>query len=1063
MKYILPLSLIFLGLSTSFHTPKNKFATPDIHLENGFLHPPDSAKPFVYWYWINQNISKEGITADLEAMKRVGIGGALLIQAGLPPEGKVPFLSEEFVGAIGHALKEASRLGLRISINNGDGWSGSGGPWIKPEHSMKEITWSLTRHTSSNLKSISLPTPFHRHNFYRDIAIIAFPMAEQEWKDFQNKPSITCNAGKLNNALVTDDDPYTADTIQPKSDQALIFDFSFQQPFTAHSFTAGFSTLLYRALPSTGMLQVSDNGKDFKDHQEIVLGWRTNLPTTTVSFPAVTSKYFRLYIPAYHASSPLWVSDLSLHASQRINYWQAKAGYAIKAEQHEERPFLYAKNDSFPSHSGSFVSLDSVIVLTDKVDAQGKLNWKAPKGKWNLLRVGYTTTGQNNAPSTKAGEGLECDKLDPVGIETHFPQVLGKFLKKYAAFHPNTFFGTHTDSWEYNNQNWTEILREEFQKRRKYDLLPYIAALTGGYQIGNKEITERFLYDFRSTLSELITENYFTRFRELCTKHGLVLSGEASGGDQFLYQPFSYQAALPIPMGEFWVNAPYIYPECKSAASVAHIYNKPLAAAESFTSSTPASKWMNYPFSLKSLGDQAFCTGINWLWLHTFVHQPRPDMKPGISLSGWGTHFEHTNTWFEQSKPWMEYLARCQFMLQQGKFSADILYLLHEDIPSTVKTREQVGIPSGYDYDVCDRNVVLNHLEVKDGKFVTSGGMQYSLLILPEENKMSPELLQKIAELVEKGGNVLGTPVLSSNTLTNYPHADTEIKKLIGNLWASTAGKIPTVSSFGKGKMYAGKPVEEVLASHGIKPDFTYSSADKVTLHFIHRKQGNTDFYFVANKDDKEVKAQCTFRIKDKKPEIWSAARGKIQKNIIFNTTPEGITIPLHFDPAGSYFIVFREEIPSRFITSVASASVNLFNNEVGILDMEKGKLGIEAKGDKSVVIHFSDGSVKPVKMPAMVSEKKITSKWNLTFPANLGAPAHATLDSLYSLHLHSEEGIKYFSGTVTYATSFDLDKNEANLTNKRLYLDAGTIAVTASIKGKRKRSSNCMEKALCS
>ena len=1054
MKFRKYLALLLMGLPViclvwAFETTGDGVTNAEEFLEEGFRNPPDSAKPFVYWYWINQNISKKGITADLEAMKRVGIGGGLILQVGLPPEGNVPFLSREFNEAIGQALKEAHRLGLRLFLNNGDAWSGSGGPWITPELSMKENTWSQLQVASPMSGQIALPKPYHRYGFYEDIAVVAFPISEQEWMALQNKPVVTSNMGSIDTELVIDPDPYTADTISPKENKPIIFNFHFKKPFTARSLSAGFSALLYRPLPAKGMLQISDNGLDFTDVQQIELGWRTNLPGTTFNLDPVTATHFRLLIQPYGGvGSDLFISDLKLHPIQKINYWEAKAGYAIKAAQHEgEREYLYAKNDSFQTHSPSFVPADSVIVLTDKIDKDGNLQWKVPKGKWNILRIGYTTSGQKNAPSTRAGEGLESDKLNPIGIEKHFPQVLGRFLKMFPESQPQTWIGTHTDSWEYNNQNWTQILQEEFKKRRKYDLMPFLAALAGGYQIGNKEITERFLPDIRTTLSELITENYFLRFREIAGKEGLQLSGEGSGGDQFMYHGFTYQSALDIPMGEFWVNPDEIYPENRSAASAAHIFDKPLVASESFTSSAPYSKWQSHPYSLKSLGDRAFTSGINWLWLHTFVHQPRPDIKPGLTLGGWGTHFEHTNTWFDQSKPWMEYLSRCQYMLQQGEFQADLLYLMSEQIPSTVKSREELGIPQGYDYDVCDKNVILNHLKVENGKFVTESGMSYQLLILPDEEKMSLELLQKIASLIEAGGHVVGRKVMSSNSLMNYPANDQEVEKLAGQLWGKSNGKTVTEHAFGSGKVYWGKPVPQILADHGLQPDFASSIKDPHTLSFIHRKHGNADYYFVANKDYQEVKAECTFRIQDKMPEIWYAEDGKIQKHLIFQQTKEGIRVPLHFDPVGAYFIVFREKIPAKHITSVSAGGRQLFNNEIQLEISEKEKVTVIADEKNALKVQYSNGEEVLIKGPAVPAARQLNGKWSVSFPPNLGAPDKAELDSLYSLHLHQQEGIKFFSGTATYTKELELSGKELPGKNKHLYLDLGKVAVIASVK----------------
>jgi hypothetical protein len=318
---------------------------------------------------------------------------------------------------------------------------------------------------------------------------------------------------------------------------------------------------------------------------------------------------------------------------------------------------------------------------------------------------------------------------------------------------------THVDSWENGAQNWTEQMRKEFQSRRGYDLLPYLPTLTGRV-VQSQEISERFLWDLRKTVSELVVENYAGRLRELAHEHGLRFTIEAYGSPcDFL----PYAGQCDEPMGEFWVGGGALE-TCKGMASAGHVYGKRIIGAESFTAADQE-RWLAHPATIKSLGDRAFCEGINRFVVHRYAMQPWLDREPGMTMGPWGVHYERTQTWWELTPQWHRYLARCQFLLRQGLFVADICYLDSEGSPHGFQDRRR----QGYDWDQCSPEVVLTRMNVKDGRLVLPDGMSYRVLVLPEERAMTAPLLRRIKELVAAGATVVGPRPLRSPSLTGYP------------------------------------------------------------------------------------------------------------------------------------------------------------------------------------------------------------------------------------------------------------------------------------------------------
>lgn len=659
-------------------------------LEQQFASPAIETRPWVYWMWMDGNLSREGMTADLEAMQRVGIGGVMIMEVDVGiPRGPVKFMSPEWRRLFKHAVREAERLGMQITLNAGPGWTGSGGPWVKPEQSMQHLVASAVEVTGPTNFRAALPQPQPRqpyfgtgglpaellkaqNEFYRDVAVLAFPT------------------------------PSGNERIEDIERKALYI----RDPFS--------------------------------------------------SMPGVMT---RIPSPAEHAAVP----------------------------------------------PGSAVQASRVLDLSGQLDARGRLTWDAPPGRWTILRFGRTSTGANTRPAPAPGLGLECDKFDKAALDAHFEQFAGTLLREIGPRKRRDAGWTslHIDSWEMGAQNWTASFRDEFHRRRGYDPLRHLPAVTGRI-MESREVTERFLWDLRQTAQELVLENHAQHLKELARQHDLGLSIEPY--DMNPTADLNLGAVADVPMCEFWANCFESWFSCFEAASIAHTGGKRIVAAESFTSDDKE-RWLFHPGNLKALGDWAFCAGVNRIVFHRYAHQPWLDRAPGMTMGPYGVHWERTQTWWEMAGDFHRYLARCQVMLRQGEAVADILYLTPEGAPQVFRPPKSAvsGNPPDhreYNFDACSPETLLARATVKRGQITFPGGTSYRLLALPEVDTMTPPLLRKVEQLVQAGATVFGSPPCKSPSLANYPGCDLEVQTLAGRVW----GKAPPLSggarALGRGRVF---------------------------------------------------------------------------------------------------------------------------------------------------------------------------------------------------------------------------------------------------------------------
>jgi len=857
-------------------------------LIQGFVTPPDSTRPGVYWYFMDGNISRKGMTEDLESMKQAGIGSVIFLEVNVGiPRGPVTFLSEEWQDLFKHAVKEAERLGISLTLGSGPGWAGSGGPWVEPAQSMRHLVAAdtLVKGSSRFNSKLAIPKPKKPYfgygaltdslrkkweNYYKDVALLAFPTP-------------------VSGAIIPD--------VEEKA-------------------------LYYRAPYSS------------------VKGVKPFLPTQLI----------------YPETLP-----------------------------------------------GTFIPKESTLDITSYLQADGTLTWDVPAGNWTIMRLGLRNNGAVTRPAPQPGLGFECDKMDTTAFNLHYEAFMGKLLQKIGTRNPSASGGwkmIHIDSWEMGAQNWSTNFRKEFKHRRTYDLLRYLPVYSGSI-VGSREISERFLWDIRQTAQELVVLNHALHFKALGRRSGLRLSIEPY--DMNPTADLELGAVADVPMCEFWSkNYGYnTYFSCIEAASIAHVLGKPIVQAEAFTAEKQEG-WKLYPGAIKNQGDWAFATGINKFFYHTFAHQPLDKShKPGMTMGPYGVHWDRNQTWWTMSKAYHTYIARCSFLLQQGQNVADILYLTPEGAPhvfrpplSALTGNDTLPDRRGYNFDGCSPGM-LKKATVKEHKIIFPDGGSYRLLVLPQIETMTPELLKKIESLVKAGANIVGIPPKKSPSLVNYPACDVTVSATAATMWQSHSlpGNLQA-HSYGLGQIFnssrftvvdSTKPYPEyeqtatILKQLNIIEDFSSDGP----VRYAHRTMPNMEIYFVSNRSGEKINAQCSFRVSNGTPELWDPLTGETRLLKKISRQGEVTGIPIQFEPNQSFFVLFTSE--KQEIPHVKPATKN-FAEQKTILTLD--------------------------------------GPWKLNFNTNSGGPGEIVFDKLEDWTKRIEPGIKYFSGTVSYQKTFTLTKS---------------------------------------
>jgi hypothetical protein len=905
-------------------------------LERNFRNPPPSAGPHNWWHWMNGNISEIGITRDLEAMKRVGVKAFHIFQVGAGiPKGPIDYGSPEHLRLLKHAAREADRLGLGFAMHNCPGWSSSGGPWITPELSMQVLTWTETPIVGGQGVNTTLRQPPSKLNYYRDAFVIAFPAQPGEARPLEELlSSVTSSNGPVDAKLLTDSDPATAVEVHaPTGEESAYLQLEFGEPFEARSITlsstptrtgASLPPVYSPDIPSGGgiriSLQVSHDGMQFHRICEVPVHddayfdafaavYEGGVPTS-VNFAPTRAKIFRLVF-----SAPRRVSAISLSGASRINNWVLKANLTDQGG-----PFP-APGVPMEQPSGSFIDPASVLDISEHMDQQGRLEWQAPSGNWTVLRIGHTTTGAFNEPGPDGGVGLECDKFNRAAYDFHFAHFFGGLLDVVGPLAAKGMAGATIDSYEVGLQNWTAAFPQEFEKRRGYDLCKYLPAMLGRV-VGSAEESERFLWDIRKSHAELMEENYYAGFAEDCHRHGMKAFFEPYDPGNF--DEMQSGAYADMVMGEFWLGQANNH-SIKLAASVAHINGKRVIGAESFTSTT---KWQEYPYGMKTTGDFMYTQGLNQYVFHRYCHQPHPDVQPGMTMGPWGWHWERTNTWFERSGGWLRYISRCQTMLQQGKFLADLLYFTGENSPQQAPGLAQLdpSPPLGYDWDTIDADTIQKRLKIEGGRIILPDGMSYRVLVLRNETTLSLGVLRRIRELVNHGMWLVGPKPAQSPSLSDN---DDEVRQIADEVWGDLDGNTTTEWSYGGGRVLWGQPMRAVMDKLGVTPDFEFTArAADAPINYTHRRVGNAEVYFLANRRRRPEDLVCAFRVEGMRPELWNPVTGEIAQVATYDVAAGRTSVPIHLDSAGSVFVVFRSPLAVRRLESVSKYGVALLSTQ---------------------------------------------------------------------------------------------------------------------------------------
>jgi hypothetical protein len=1006
-------------------------------LAAGFENPPSSARPRVWWHWLNGNITRRGVEEDLDWMKSVGIGGVQAFDATQDTpqivDKRLVYMSPEWKDVFRDAVERADALGLEFGVASSPGWSETGAPWVKPEQAMKKLVWSELelaggqpfRGTLPPLPAVSGPYQDipasaeggHRRidGFARDVAVIAY---RAERPAIAAPTAASANGAPFDPAALTGETTGAGVPLPPGGASGPgVVELEYAAPQTIRSAVVYVADLPTAAMsgPLQPTLQASDDGKTWRTVTEIPLS-----PTpSTASFAPVTASRFRLLLTrgkgadlshmapapgvdlgaAAHlarglAKSPR-LTQFRLSGEARVNAFEQKAGFSLADD--------YYALDGHVGDDAKGVAPQSVVDLTRLMQPDGRLDWTPPPGRWTVLRLGYSLTGKTNAPASAEATGLEVDKYDAAAVSDYLETYLASFRGALGErlVGARGLRAIVTDSTEVGPSNWTPRLIEQFRRLRGYDPSPWLPALTGVI-VGSRSQSDAFLYDFRRTLAELTASEHYGAVAKVAHAQGLTVYGESLEGARAplatLGDDLEMRRFADVPMGALWTYgrsgpAPAYIADMRGAASTAHIYGRRYVAAESLTSIL--APWAYAPADLQPMIDAEFLSGVNRPVLHSVVLQPRDDRAPGLSLGVFGQQFGRLDAWADMAGGWIDYLARNSFLLQQGRNIADVGYFYGEETPLGVIGRDGYpqDVPKRYAYDFVPPDAVLNALSVEGGRIVSRGGARYRALYLGGTSaRMTLPVLRKLASLAEAGAVIVGDPPQASPSLKDDPAA---FDALVHRLWGGGP-----VTGVGAGQVFAGRDVEAALAAAGASPDFSYTAEDRdADIRFVHRALDNADIYFVSNRRPRAELLQARFRVSGKAAEIWRADTGAIAP-ASYRIEGGQTVVPLQMLANESYFVVFRRP-------SAATARV------------------------------VADPVARPL--------AEIAGPWRVSFQPGRGAPPTAEFAHLGSLSEQADPGIRYFSGVATYTTRFTLPRSARP--GAPLALDLGRVGDVAEVR----------------
>lgn len=986
IKNLVAIIILIAVFSACNSKPELKKSTYTQIVKN-FQNPTDENSLWCYWYWIGDDISKEGITKDLEAMKAAGIGAAFI--GNINPDekdGKVPILSENWWDHMVHAVNEGKRIGVDIGSFNCPGWSQSGGPWIGSEQAMRYLVYSEATIKGGKKVEIQLEQP---KDEFQDVYVLAFPKNSKEQVHLNNTNSeIMVIPAVKNSKVLLDGNPKSGvDFIRPE----YTIQIQSKQPISARSITLlpKQSNLIAKcelqAFVNDKYLTIKKFDFDRRD-QNGQVGPIPYGPLAT-SFPEVRSDRFKLICSNIRASRASGFAEVRISETPVVDEFLGKTlGRMHPTPQPNWDSYTWKLVQEL-SDKKLAVPEESVLDISGKMDKSGKLSWDAPEGEWIVMRFGMSSTGTKNSPSAPQGKGYEVDKANRELIRYHFKQFIGEFLKRIPDESKSAFKYVIADSYEMGSQNWTDGFEQSFEETYGYNPKKYLPVFSGRV-VGSVEESDRFLWDLRRAIADNVAYKYTGGLREIANENGLKLWLENYGHWGFPSEFMMYGGQSDLIGGEYWNEGTLGNIECKAASSTAHAYGKKTVSAECFTASQRT--YVRHPAMLKKRGDWGLTEGINHHVLHVNIHQPDDNRIPGVN-AWFSTEFNRHNTWFRQGKAFFDYLRRAQHLLQQGNYVADVCYFIGENAP--IMTGATIPeLPKGYSFDYINAEVILGRLTVTDGKFVLPDGMSYRMMVLPPLETIRPELLAKLEELVSQGGIIYGQAPEKSPSLQNYPQCDEQVKMLASKLWSGE----DEVKFYGKGAIIDGLPLQEALNHFNIEKDVEVSE----DILWTHRTMDGMDIYFLTNQSGEAVSVKPSFRVDGLKPQLWDAVTGEIRAINEYTTENGRTIIPLDLEVDRSWFLVFA----------------NQTSELVG------------------------EGYEKNT--PEYKTVQTLEKQWNIEFENEIIAPKGISVLELTDWTKNENDLLKYYSGSANYKISFSFRKTSA----KNAFIDLGKVGVMATV-----------------
>jgi hypothetical protein len=979
-------------------------------MEESFKNPTAEFKPRTWYHVMSGNMSKAGVTKDLEAMADAGIGGIILFNVShFIPKGKVIFNSPEHIEMIAHAAAECERLGLSFGVHNCDGWTSSGGPWVTPENSMKKVVHSEIVVDGGKIDT-QLPIPTSRNGFYKDIAVLAYPSFESEIADASTKPVVTSSNIDFDIALATDGRSDEQTVLKSSAGKKAWIQFDYGAPYTIRSLTMSFD----KAIADNGKTELltSNDGVNFTKATDVkLLRMGKKEHGVDERFEGITARYFRL-----ETEVTLELAEISL--SSTYPYGEVLSRTSLFKVENYRLPEIGQPNENM------VVKKEDIINLTSFLDENGNLQAELPEGKWTIMRFGYTVTGAVNSPASKEGTGLEVDKMSRPAFKSFYEGYVRNVIDVAKLVAPNALQYTEIDSYEVGGQNWTDGYENLFREKFAYDILEFLPIYAGRY-VDDAETTQDILWDVRNFNSELMTTNYFDYFTELCHEDGLISYVE----------PYSFNAAfneldaarkVDIPMGEFWMHQRF---QAGTAVSGGRIYGKKVISAESF-SARPEVNWRSHPGFMKLTGDKAWTLGINEFMFHRFAHQANTNVKPGMTMSQWGSHIDRTQTWWDNAGlAWFKYLARGQYLLRQGNPVSDLLIFVGDGSPNSIVDRNHFkpAIPNHINFDCINADALINRISGENGELILPDGVKYNALALFNTKNMTIETIRKINDLAEKGIVIIGQKPEEIGGFNIGSEEKLEFEKLANNIWA-------------KPSTYTTYKWDEIFAENNISTDLKIQGRGDV--NYIHRQTSGEEIYFFYNPDSVAQTFNCRFKVSGKIPEVWNQTTGKITRLAMFSETASHTTVPIDLPAEGSVFVVFRES--SKNVDPLNSCVANSIIKPEFELNPQN-QLQIKVAENGSYTMKFQSGKTTEIVVDDLPGPLYLNQPWLVKFQKFYGFDSTLVFDKLMDWKDHSLEQVKYYSGTATYTSKLNIGEEYFG-ENKQLELNLGEVSVAAKV-----------------